>query len=200
MTEANIRRQQGNTLIPVLLIGTVITSLFAAFMANTVYVESRAVEAQLARLRVYWAEMGNFRYAMSRIKYSQLCSTSSTCGNKQKDTDMVPTLQAYFDELSNNKTWSYPDEAAAYTITTTDTAAVDDRPGRQTYSGYMMATSIVSTSTLLSGSAGNLPVLELRLCVGLSSSTGNCGPINSNNGNNDTGNYSINRLTNLPAP
>lgn len=195
---ADVRGQRGNTLIPVMIIGVVVTSLFATFMANTVFVETRAVEAQLARLRVYWAEMGNFRYATSRISYSALCSSS--CGSKQKDTDMVPTLQAYFNELSNNKTWSYPDEAAAYTITTTDTAAVDDRPGRQTYSGYIMATSIVTTSTLVAGSAGNLPRLELRLCVGLSSPTGSCGPLIANNGDNNTRNYSINRLTNLPAP
>jgi hypothetical protein len=191
---SDISSQRGNTLIPTMMIGLVITSLFAAFMTNTVFTETRAVEAQLTRLRVYWAEMGNFRYAMSRISYSGFC-----CG-KVKDTDMAPTLQAYFNELSNYKTWSYADEASGYTITTTDIAAVDDRPTRQTFSGYLMATSVLTKSALVSNSAGNLPLLQLRLCAGLSSPTGICGPLINNNGGNSTQNYSINRLANLPGP
>ena len=46
-----------------------------------------------------------------------------------KDTDLAPVLQAYFNELSNKKTWTYPDESASYTITTTDTAAADEHGG-----------------------------------------------------------------------
>ena len=191
---AHTSPQRGNALIPVIVIGWLITTLFAVFMANTVFTETRAVEAQLTRLRVYWAEMGNFRYAMSRISYSGLC-----CG-KQKDTELASTLQPYFDELSNYKTWSYPDEAAGYNFTTTDIAAADDRPGRQNFSGYIMATSVLTKSALISGSAGNLPLLQLRLCAGLSSPTGSCGPIGSNNGGASTPNYSINRLANLPGP
>lgn len=175
------------------MIGLVMTTAFAAFMTNTVYTEERAVEAQLARMRVYWAEMGNFQYALSRISFSQLCNP---CG-KAKDSALAPVLQAYFNELSNNKLWTYPEESSNYSITITDVAATQ---GGQNFSGYLMATSVLSTSSLVSNFAGNLPLMELRICAGLSSPTGSCGPINSNNGGNTTANYSINRLTNLPGP
>ena len=80
---------------------------------------------------------------------------------------MAVNLQAYFNELSNLKTWTYPDKSSSYTITTTDTAAADNTPGRQTYSGWLMATSAYSSSSLVSGLNSHLPIMELRLCVGL---------------------------------
>jgi len=55
-------------------------------------VEQRAVEAELAKSRAYWAEMGNFHYAMSRISYSQLCNGCK--GSNNKDSDLATVLQA----------------------------------------------------------------------------------------------------------
>jgi len=50
------------------------------------------VEAELAKSRAYWAEMGNFHYAMSRISYSQLCNGCK--GSNNKDSDLATVLQA----------------------------------------------------------------------------------------------------------
>lgn len=141
--------------------------------------------------------MGNFHYAMSRISYSRLCDG---CGGNNKDSDLAPVLQAYFNELSNNKVWTYADESSNYSITTTDTAAPDKTPGRQNFSGWLMATSAYSTSTLVAASSGQLPLMELRLCVGLGNAGNHCGNINNNNGGNATKFFSVNRLTNLPLP
>ena len=99
------------------------------------------MEGSLAESRAYWAEMGNFNYALSRISNSRFCSSCLIPNTNIKDTDPGGELQAYFNELSNNKTWTYPDESASYTITTTDTAAADNTPGRQKFSGWLMATS-----------------------------------------------------------
>lgn len=190
--------QQGNALIFVTIVGLVMSSAFAMFMTSTVLTEQRAVEAQLATSRTYWAQMGNFHYAMSRISFSRLCNSCANGNNK--DIDLAPVLQAYFNELNNNKVWTYPDEAAGYSITTTTTAAVDENPIRQTFSGWLKATPTNTVSALVSASAGKLPVMELRLCVGLAGTGAKCGNVKNNNGGNATAYFSVNQLTNLPAP
>lgn len=197
-----VRDQNGSALMFVTLVGLVISMAFGLFMGSTVLTEQRAVEGSLARSRAYWAEMGSYNYALSRITASKLCNGCSS-GNF-KDTDRAPVLQAYFNELTNYKTWTYLDEAAGYSITTDIAAGADDTPGRQTYSGWLMATPVVTASSLVAASSGKLPLMELRLCVGLTPSflfgVIKCGPIGSNNGGDPTSYYSINRLTNLPSP
>src|SRR5579864_5148178 len=126
-------RQRGGALIVVMMVGLVITIGFAGFITSSVLVEARAVEGSLARSRAYWAQEGNFNYALSRISNSKLCNSCLISLGGNKDTDFVPVLQAYFNELSNLQTWTYPDESTSYTITTTDTAAVDNTAGRQTF-------------------------------------------------------------------
>jgi hypothetical protein len=193
-----ITNQRGGALIVVMMVGMVIAVGFAAFITSSVLVEARAVEGSLARSRAYWAQMGNYSYALSRISKSKLCNSCLlSFGNK--DTDLAPVLQKYFNELTNYKVWSYADESASYTITTTNTATADDMPGRQNFSGWLMATSTVSSSTLVSGLNGHLPIMELRVCVGLSGSGSQCGNLGSNNGGGATAYFSINRLTNLPG-
>jgi hypothetical protein len=198
MRAQRLDSQRGNALIFVVTIGLVITIAFALFMSSTVVVEDRAVETELAKSRVYWAEMGDYNYALSRISFSRLCDSCTL--NSNKDTDLAVVLQAYFNELNNNKTWNYADESAAYNFQTAMVAAADNRPGRQNYSGYLMATPAYTPSSLLAASSGKLPLMELRLCVGLGGSGGKCGNLNNNNGGKATAYYSINRLTNLPSP
>jgi len=193
-----LRNQRGGALIVVMMVGMVIAIGFAGFITSSVLVEARAVEGSLARSRAYWAQMGNFNYALSRVSKSKLCNSCLLSFNN-KDTDFAPVLQKYFNELNSYKTWSYPDESASYTITVTDTATADDTPGRQNFSGWLMATSTVSSSTLVSGLNGHLPLMELRVCVGLLTSGSQCGNIFINNGGNATAYFSINRLTNLPG-
>lgn len=194
----NLRDQDGGALLFVTMVGLVISMGFGLFMGSTVVGEGRAIEAQLARSRAYWAEMGNYNYALSRIAASRLCHGCSFFNNK--DTDLAAVLQAYFNELDNYKTWTYLDEAAGYSITTITTASADDTPGRQNFSGWLMATPTVTTSSLVAASSGKLPLMELRLCVGLSYSGDECGNITNNNGGVATAYYSVNRLTNLPSP
>jgi hypothetical protein len=183
----------------VTIVGLVISLAFSLFMTSTVLVEQRAVEAELAKSRAYWAEMGNFNYALSRISKSKFCSSCIIPNTNIKDIVLAANLQSYFNELGNLKTWTYPDESSNYSITVTDTAAADDDPSRQTYSGWLTAASAYSSSSLVSNLNNHLPIMELRLCVGLNNAGAKCGNINNNNGGKTTGYYSINRLTNLPG-
>lgn len=191
--------QRGGAMIFVTLVGLVISMAFALFLSSTVLVEQRAVEASLAKSRAYWAELGHMHYAMSRISLSKMCNSCATPQTNVKDTDLAVILQAYLNELSAIKSWSYPDEAAGYSITVTETAAVDDSPLRQTYSGWLKMTSSVSTSSLVSGLEGHPPLMELRLCVGRANSGDKCGNIDNNNGGSTTAYFRIARLTNLPG-
>jgi hypothetical protein len=191
--------QRGGALIVVMMVGLVITIGLAGFITSAVLVEARAVEGSLARSRAYWAEMGNFNYALSRISKSKFCSSCIVPNTNVKDVTLAVNLQAYFNELTNLKTWTYPDESASYTITTTDTAAADNTAGRQQFSGWLMATSAYSSSSLVSGLNNHLPVMELRLCVGLSNANSQCGNLGNYNGGYTTAYFSINRLTNLPG-
>jgi hypothetical protein len=191
--------QRGGALIVVMMVGTVIAIGFAGFITSSVLVEARAVEGSLARSRAYWAEMGNFNYALSRISKSKFCSSCVIPNTNIKDVTLAANLQAYFNELSSLQTWTYPDESSSYSITTTVTATADDTPGRQTFSGWLMATSAYSSSSTVANLNSHLPIMELRLCVGLNNSGAKCGNINNNNGGKTTAYYSINRLTNLPG-
>ena len=194
-----LKKQRGHALIVVMMVGTIVAIGFAGIVSSSVLVEQRAVEASLARSRAYWAEMGNFNYVLSRISKSKFCSSCQIPNGNTKDTVLAVNLQAYFNELGNLKTWTYPDESASYAITTTDTAAADNTSGRQQFSGWLMATSSYSTSSLVAGLNNHLPVMELRLCVGLGSANSHCGNLNNNNGGNTTAYFSIERLTNLPG-
>jgi len=194
-----LKSQRGNALIVVMMVGTIVAIGFAGIVTSSVLVEQRAVEGSLARSRAYWAEVGNFNYALSRISKSKFCSSCLFPNSNVKDTVMAANLQAYFNELGSQKTWTYPEESASYSITTTDTAAADDTPGRQQFSGWLMATSSYSSSSLVSGLNSHLPVMELRLCVGLGNTNSHCGNINNNNGGNTTAYFSIDRLSNLPG-
>jgi hypothetical protein len=193
----DVRDQKGSALMFVTMVGLVVSLAFGMFMGSTVVGEQRAVEASLARTRAYWAEMGNFNYGLSRIAASKLCNGCLV--GSFKDTDRAPVLQAYFNELNNYKVWTYLDEASSYSITVTTTAAVDEDPDRQTYSGWLKATSAYTASSLVAASSGKLPLMELRLCVGVGSGD-ECGDIDDNNGGDPTSYYSVNRLINLPSP
>src|SRR3569833_129172 len=194
-----LKSQRGNALIVVMMVGTIVAIGFAGIVTSSVLVEQRAVEGSLARSRTYWAEMGNFNYALSRISKSKFCSSCLFPNTNVKDTVMAVNLQAYFNELGNVKTWTYPDESSSYTITTTDIAAADNTAGRHQFSGWIMATSEYSSSSLVSGLNGHLPIMELRLCVGLFNTNSQCGNLSSNNGGYTTAYFSINRKTNQPG-
>ena len=187
-----IGNQRGGALIFVIIVGMVMTTAFALFMSSTILVESRAVEAELAKTRAYWAEMGNINYALSRISYSQLCGTN--CGNKLKDSQIAPILQAYFNELSNQTVWTYADKSPNYSITTTDVVST---AGGQNFSGWLKISSAYTPSVLVSKSSGSLPQMEMLLCVGLANAGSKCGNIGNNNGGNTTAFFSKASLYNV---
>jgi len=194
-----LKNQRGGALIVVMMVGTIIALGFAGIITSTLVVELRTVEGSLARSRAYWAQMGNFNYALSRISRSKFCNSCLLPNTGVKDAVLAANLQSYFNELANMKTWTYPDEAASYTIATTDLAAADNMPGRHNFSGWLMATSSYSSSALVSNLNSHLPVMELRLCVGLMNTNSHCGNLSSNNGGATTAYFSIDRLTNLPG-
>ena len=193
--------QRGNILVPVMLVGLTCTLLMSALINRSVYLEQAAVENRLAESRAYWATMGHFRYALSRARHAVLCPNSGGCSLNQniKDTDKITALQSYLDEITAFRTFTYPDENAAYSIKIALTAAVDDDPTRHQFSGHLMMTSSypttgVSTLDVLSGLAQRFTPYRLRFCTGLASPYSACPPIASNNGGNNNGYYSVKRF------
>jgi hypothetical protein len=197
-----LQRQRGNILVPVMLVGLTCTLMMSALISRSVYLEQAAVENRLAETRAYWATMGHFRYALSRALHAGLCPDSNGCmPNKAiKDTDKITTLQSYLDEITAFRTFTYADENGAYSIKINLTAAGDDDPTRQQFSGHLMMTSSyptagVSTLPVLSGLAQRFAPYQLRFCTSLLSAYANCGAISSNNNNGrPTGNYSVKRF------
>ena len=197
-----LQGQRGNILIPVMLVGLTCTLMMSALINRSVYLEQAAVENRLAETRAYWATMGHFRYALSRARHAGLCKDSVGCNPSDNinDTDKITALQSYLNEIAAFRTFTYPDENAAYSIKIGLTAAVDDGLGRNNYSGHLMITSSyptvgVSTLPVLSGLAQRFTPYQLRFCTSLTSAYANCGPIGSNNNNGKpTGFYSVKRF------
>jgi len=110
----------------------------SALINRSVYLEQAAVENRLAESRAYWATMDIFRYALSRARHAGFCPDSNGCNPNQniKDVDKATALQSYLDEIAAFRTFTYPDENAAYSIKINMTAAVDDDP-RVTYSAVI---------------------------------------------------------------
>ena len=195
-------RQRGNLLVPVMLMGLTGALLMGAFINYSVFIEQAAIENQLAETRAYWAIMGHFRYAISRQRHAGLCPFSAGCTGSEnlKDTDKVPVLQSYLDEISAYRTFSYPEENSGYSITINLTASADDDPTRNLYSGYMTIagsypTTGVSTLPVLSDLAQRFAPLQIRFCTSLLSAYAACGGVkNNNNTGKPTGYYSVRRL------
>ena len=195
--------QAGNLLIPVMLIGLIGTLLMGAAINYSVFIEGASIENQLAETRAYWAIMGHFRYALSRQRHMGLCPNSLGCIvllDTVSDAQKASVLQGYLDEISSYRTLTYAEESSLYSIKINPTAAVDDNPAHNTYSGYLtMAgsypTAGVSTLPALSGLAQRFAPLQMRICTSLTSAFQNCGAVTSNNNSGrPTGYYSIRLL------
>jgi hypothetical protein len=201
-------RQAGNILVPVMLIGLTSTLVLGALINASVYLEQTAVEDRLAELRAYWATMGHFRYALSRQRHAGLCIKSLGCTvllDTIKDTDKITALQSYLNEISALRTFTYPEENSGYTINIALTAAVDDDPTRNSFSGHLMITSSypaagASTLPVLLGLAQRFTPYQIRFCTSLMAAYANCGNISNNNNNGKpTGLYSVKRLYRMPS-
>ena len=184
-----------------MMIGVICSLLMVSLISNALYLEAVAVDNRLAEMRAYWATMGHFRYALSRTGHSFLCIGSGNCdaGDKAKDSEKAATLQSYLDEISAYRTFTYPEENVAYSIKINLTAAADDDPSRQNFSGHLMMTSSypilgVSTLPVLLGLATRFTPYQLRFCAGLASAAALCGAIGSNNGGANTAFFSVKRF------
>lgn len=198
------RNQQGSILLPVSLIGLAITLTLSAFMNHALFLEQSAVENRLAEIRSYWAVMGHFRYALSRTRYAGLCPDDGGCkpNDSYSDNQKAGALQSYLNEIASYRTFTYAEENSSYSILIGLTAADDDDPTRQAFSGHLMMTGSyptagISTLPILSGAPLRFTPFQLRFCAGLSASNSLCGPIASNNGGNPSGFYSVKRLVRL---
>ena len=196
-------RQTGNVLVPIMLIGLISTLMMGALINYSVFIEQAAVENQLAETRAYWAIMGHFRYAISRQRHAGFCPNTLGCIGTESISDIskVTILQGYLDEISGFRTFTYPEESSLYSIKVSLTAAADDDPSRNAYSGYMMIagsypTAGVSTLPILSNLAQRLAPFQVRFCTSLASSSSSCsGNIGSNNNNGKpTGYYAVRRF------
>ena len=199
--------QTGSILLPVTLIGLVSSLLVIALIQNSLYLEQVAVENEVAKSRAYWANVGHFRYALSRARHAGFCDKNDGCLPTRNidDNKKAQVLQGYLDEISTYRTFTYPDENSGYSIKINLTAAVDDGTPRDDKSGYMMITSSyptvgVSTLPVLSGLAQRFTPWQLRFCTSLTSAYANCGGLNVNsNDGTPTGLYSVRRLYRLPS-
>ena len=195
------KSQEGNILLPVVLIGLALSLSLGALMNHSLVLEQVAVENRLAETRAYWGVMGHFRYALSRTKHSGLCASYflSVCtSSNMKDDEKVPVLQNYLNEISALRTWTYPEENAGYSIKINLTAMEDDA-SHHNRSGHLVIrssypTSGVSTLDILHNAPNRFMPYELRFCVGLANSGSSCGVITNNNGGNVTGYYSVKRF------
>ncbi len=200
-------RQTGNLLVPVMLIGLTATLLMGTLINQSVFIEQAAVENQLAETRAYWAMMGHFRYAISRQRHSALCPNALGCLATDNITDFekVPVLQSYLDEIASYRTFTYLEENSNYSIKVSLSAAADEDPTRQTYSGYLTMTGSypttgLSTIPVLSGFAQRFSPLQIRICTSLVNASQNCGNVsNDNNGGKPTGYYGVRRLNRMPS-
>jgi hypothetical protein len=201
-------RQAGNILIPVMLIGLTSTLILGALINSSVYLEQAAVEDRLADFRAYWATMGHFRYALSRQRHAGLCIKSLGCTvllDTINDTDKITALQSYLNEISAFRTFTYPEESSSYSIKINLTAAADDDPTRNNFSGHLMITSSyptagVSTLPVLVGVAQRFTPYQIRFCTSLNSVYAACGGVSSNNNSGKpTGLYSVKRLYRMPS-
>jgi hypothetical protein len=197
----NRQLQSGNILLIVMMIGMIFSVLISATIVGPVYLESVAVENELANVRARWAILGGFHYAISRTYHGLLCQTAPKCKGSLTDATKATILQGYFNEISSYQTLTYPDEPSSYVINITLTGAVDDRPTSNASSGYLQMKGAYpatqSSLTSLGSAVGRMDPLELRYCVGLALSTSKCGLLTANNGGAQTAFYSVSRLSSL---
>ena len=145
------RRQQGNMVVAVSVIGLSATFLFATLMNHTMVLEQTAVENELAEVRAYWAVRGHHNYALSRIRHSELCGKSNGCnpGDRFPDNQLAETLEDYLDEIEDLRIWTYLDENSNYRIGFDMEADPDDAPNRGNHSGHLMMTSSFNDQSTL---------------------------------------------------
>ena len=104
---------RGFAIATVTMVGFVIMLSASAFVIHGTGNEARAVEEDIARLRLYWAGMGYASYAFSRGSQGPLCS-----GDCPQDAQRAASYRGYVDELEtavdSYHRFSYPEIASGF--------------------------------------------------------------------------------------
>ncbi len=115
------RSQRGYALITVTVIGLVIMVATAGLITRSVNAEAEAVEADLLRLRAYWAMTGQASYILSRGWMNGLCGGDGFCGASDPDDERFDSFAGYAVELRDSplvlpayRQWSYADISDGY--------------------------------------------------------------------------------------
>jgi len=200
----NARRsgQSGYILMMVSVVGLVATMVVGSIFNGGVMQEQRAVDNHLAELRAYWAIMGHFHYAFSRVRGQKLCfDAAGNCPayTSIQDDKTVQVLNAYLAEVNAYRRFTYPEESANYWIDIDRTGLVDDYPLKHLHSQWLMIRSSFpntqSTLPVLANLVTRFKPLEVRFCTNMATQDTPCGPFNANNfGGTLNGLYRIRRL------
>ena len=161
--------QRGQAALTALMLGSLATFMAGALMQHGMVAEKEAVARSLAETRAYWAAMGHISYAMSRISKQGGCREDLYLGNCGPDTSKAGTAQAYLDEISSLRNWTYPDVNSDYYINLSLTAAPAGQGG-QTKSGYVSISATFPTSgqsplPVLNGLSNRLRPVVLIYCT-----------------------------------
>lgn len=103
-------KNQGSALVTIIVIMLVIMGIVSALVEHLVVNEVNAVEESLARVRAYWAMVGQVNYILSRVRYegSQGKGFIDASG-KALDATKLAGINAYIGELDGyNWPW-YPE-------------------------------------------------------------------------------------------
>ena len=168
--------ERGSATIAVTFFGA-LAVVIASSTAVRFVQEYRAIDDSLAEVRAYWAAIGHTNYALSRTTFSGSCKNTGCADGLRKST-----AQAYLDEISALRTWTYPENGASYQITLLPTASSDPTP----YGGHA-GSLMIKTTFPSAGPVDGLRVvgkkslrpIELRYCVALTSPSADCGTTSS---------------------
>lgn len=181
------RREEGAVLITVMVVSAVVLLFGTAISNHLITSESDAVEEELLKARIYWAEVGHLNYMLSRAAGSGLCDGAdrnarlqSECdaGGADAEADRIAALEGYLAEIevggatpNNYRVWRYPsDDLGASQYFFAIGSIVQDRTGAGVGDGeYQIDLSLVAgqsgNASVLDGAELREPVLRAGFCV-----------------------------------
>lgn len=114
MTPAKNRGHRGFALISVMALGAVAMLALTSLLGDGTVAERRLQEAELLKLRAYWAGQGQLSYVISRSLQGPPCGGSCNNGNARRNY-----LRDVVDELyggASSREWAYTEIDATYSF------------------------------------------------------------------------------------
>lgn len=165
--------ESGNATILVTAIGA-LAMLVSFGLFDSIVVEKRSVEDNLADVRAYWAAIGQVNYALSRSLEGGGCA--SHCGNSNADTVTFPL--AYLQEIACYRAWSYPEVSANYQFMVSPVVSNDPNAPSGQIGENLIRVTFAQTATVPSGctwpsvpsiealrTIANVRPVEFRYCL-----------------------------------